>query len=216
MSKEKYNIVFDLETTGFVAPAAKILEIGCYIVYEDGEIEKKHWVINNHIEIPERITEITGIDQAIIDAEGRNPKECLDEFLPLFKGCEKNITHNGIKFDINFLVNYAADVLEWDTEQKETVRRLLNLTAFDTAVHFKAKKLDMVQMDKEHFLNFAERVMSVRAYGVKFNLGLCIEECGIKIDLVQHRAMADVELTHALYKYIHHVCCDGECNHDDC
>jgi DNA polymerase III epsilon subunit-like protein len=197
----KYSIVWDLETTGFVAPAAKILEIGCYIVRGD-EVEKKHWVLNNDVEIPERITEITGIDQAIIDAEGRDPKECLDEFLPLFKNCEANITHNGVKFDINFLVNYAADVLDWDTNQKESVRQLIKLTAYDTAVYFKAKKLDMSQMDREHFINFADRVMEVRAYGVKFNLGLCCEEVGIPLDVEQHRAMADVELTHRIYKHI--------------
>lgn len=213
--EQPYSIVWDLETTGFVAPAAKILEIGCFIIRGD-EVERKHWVLDNKVEIPERIVEITGITQEIIDKEGRDPKECLDEFLPLFKDCEQNITHNGVKFDINFLVNYAADVLGWNTEQKETVRSLIRLTAYDTAVHFKAKKLDMSRMDREHFINFAERVMEVRAYGVHFNLGLCIEECGIELDLVQHRAMADVELTHALYKHIHHVCCDGECHHDDC
>lgn len=199
---EKYSIVWDLETTGFVAPEARILEIGCFIIRGD-EIERKHWVLNNKIEIPERIVEITGITQEIIDAEGRDPAECLNEFLPLFKNCEKNITHNGVRFDIPFLVNYAADVLGWNEETKDAVFSLLRLTAFDTAVHFKAKKLGAVQEPKEHFINFADRVMMVRAYGVQFNLGLCIEECGIKKDLVQHRAMADVELTHELYKHIH-------------
>lgn len=200
--KEKYSIVWDLETTGFVAPVAKVIEIGCFIVKESGEIKRKHWVLNNNIEIPERIVEITGITQEIIEKEGRDPKECLDEFLPLFKDCEENITHNGIKFDIPFLVNYASDVFGWDDNQEDTVTGLLRLTAFDTAVHFKAEKLGMERYDREHFVNFADRVMVVRAYGVKFNLGLCIEECGIKLDLVQHRAMADVELTHALYKHI--------------
>lgn len=201
MKKEKYSIVWDLETTGFVAPKAKILEIGCFIIRGD-EIERKHWVLNNNVEIPEHIVEITGITQEIIDAEGRDPKECLEEFLPLFKDCEQNITHNGIKFDIPFIVAYAVDVLGWSEEQKEKVENLLKLTAYDTAVCFKAKKLKMARMEKEHFINFAERVMSVRAYGVKFNLGLCVEESGIKLDLVQHRAMADVELTHAIYKTI--------------
>lgn len=199
--EEPYYIVFDIETTGFVAPACSILEIGCFIV-RGKEIERKHWVLDNKIEIPERIIEITGITPEIIEKEGRDPKECLEEFLPLFKNCTKNITHNGIRFDIPFLTNYAASVLGWDDEQKENVVSLLRLTAYDTAVEVKAKKLDMSMMDDEHFINFADRVMSVRARGVKFNLGLCVEELGIKLDLVQHRAMADVELTHEVYKKI--------------
>jgi len=198
---QPYSIVWDLETSGFIAPEAKILEIGCFIIRGD-EVERKHWVLNHGIEIPEKIVEITGITQEIIEAEGRDPKECFDEFLPLFKDCEKNVTHNGVKFDIPFLVTSAADLLGWDTNQKDTVEGLIRRTAFDTAVHFKAKKLEMSQMEKEHFINFAERVMSIRAYGVKFNLGLCCEEEGINLDLVQHRAMADVELTNALYKKI--------------
>ena len=199
--EQPYYIVWDLETSGFVAPACSILEIGCFIVRGE-EIERKHWVLDNKIEIPERIIEITGITPEIIEKEGRDPKECLEEFLPLFKNCTKNITHNGIRFDIPFLTNYAASVLGWDDEQKENVVSLLRLTAYDTAVEVKAKKLDMSMMDDEHFINFADRVMSVRARGVKFNLGLCVEELGIKLDLVQHRAMADVELTHEVYKKI--------------
>lgn len=201
IKNQPYSIVWDLETTGFVAPACKILEIGCFIVRGD-EIERKHWVLDNKCEIPEKITEITGIDQAIIDAEGRDPRECLNEFLPLFKECEENITHNGIKFDIPFLVNTAHDLLEWEDSQKETVKNLMRSTAFDTAACVKGKKLEMSQMDDEPFLLFAERVMRVHAKGVHFNLGLSIEEAGIELDVVAHRAMADVEMTHALYKVV--------------
>jgi len=198
---EKYDIVWDLETSGFEAPECKILEIGCFIIRGE-EIERKHWVLNNNIEIPEKITEITGITKEIIEAEGRDPKECLEEFLPLFWKCNKNITHNGIKFDIPFLVNYAASILGWTEDNKTAVKLLYRLTAFDTAVYFKAKKLGMEQKPSEPFPVFSDRVMDVRAYGVKYNLGLCVEELGIKIDVKQHRAMADVELTHAIYKTI--------------
>lgn len=198
---QPYHIVWDLETTGFVAPESKILEIGCFIIRGD-EIERKHWVLDNNIEIPEKIIEITGITPEIIAAEGRDPAECLNEFLPLFKNCEKNITHNGIRFDIPFLTAFAASVLGWDEKQTEAVTSLLRLTAFDTAVHFKAKKLNMEPMEKEHFVNFADRVMEIRAYGVKYNLGLCVEELGITLDVKQHRAMGDVELTHEVYKKI--------------
>lgn len=201
MEKDIDYIVWDLETTGFVAPECKILEIGCFIV-RAGEVERKHWVLNNKIEIPANIVEITGITQAIIDEEGREPIECLQEFLPLFKRCKENITHNGVRFDIPFLTEYAADLLKFEPKQKAAVVKLLRSTCFDTAVHFKAKKLGMGQRPDEPFVQFADRVMMVRAFGVKYSLGLCVQEMEIKTDLIQHRAMADVELTHELYKII--------------
>lgn len=200
-NEEPYIMIWDCETSGLSPTNDKIIEIGCYIVSDTG-VEEKHWMLNNKIDIPEKITEITGITKEIIDAEGRDPKECLQEFLPLFKECQKNITHNGIRFDIPFLVAYAASVLGWDEKNKEAVRSLLRLTAFDTAVHFKAKKLDMAPMEKEHFVNFADRVMEIRAYGVKYNLALCVEELGIKLDVPAHRAMGDVANTYEIYKTI--------------
>lgn len=193
-------LVFDLETTGFVAPECRILEIGCYIV-RGGKIEKKHWVFQNKCEIPEKITEITGITKEIIDAEGTDPATNLLEFLPLFKRAKMNLGHNSIRFDIPFLTNYAADVLGWTEAQKTATRRMIESCAFDTAVHFKAKKIGAEQLESEPFVSFAKRVMDVRAYGVKFNLTLCAEE--MKIDLsgiVAHRAMADVEVTYKVFK----------------
>lgn len=194
-------IVWDLETTGFVAPEAKILEIGAFVV-RGSEVEAKHWVLNNGVEIPEKITEITGINQAIIDAEGRDPIECLNEFLPLFKRCKKNVTHNGVRFDIPFLIGSAQALLGWKPEEVMAATNLIRSTTFDTAVHFKAQKLGFAPEFRESYTQFADRVMNTRAYGVKYTLGLCVEELGIKHDLVQHRALADVELTYEIYKRV--------------
>ena len=202
LKKNHMVIVWDLETTGFVAPKAKILEIGCFII-RGGEIERKHWVLDNKCEIPEKITEITGITQEIIDEEGRDPAECLNEFLPLFRECDQNITHNGIKFDIPFLTDYAADVLGWDDKGKEAAKNTMRKTAYDTAVCVKAKKLNMERAEGETFVQFGDRVMRVFAKGVFFNLAVSLEEAGIELDLVAHRAMADVEMTYELYKKIH-------------
>lgn len=197
------KIVWDLETSGFVAPACKILEIGCYIIRDGEEPEKRHWVLDNEIEVPERITEITGITQEIIEAEGRDPVECLNEFLPLFKEAEQNITHNGVRFDIPFLSAYANDLLNWTPEQQDNVELLLRSTAYDTAVHFKAEQIGIEKMVAEPFVVFADRVMNMRIKDLKFNLGFCIEHYGLVNDVVQHRAMADVELTYRLYQHIH-------------
>lgn len=205
MEKEIDIIVWDLETTGFVAPEARILEIGAYIIRGD-EVEKKHWVINEGIEIPEKIVEITGITKEIVEAEGQSAAKVLGEFIPFLFKAKQNVTHNGVRFDIPFLTNYAEDVMEWDTSRKNTLLKHLRETAYDTAVAFKAKKIRERQRKGESFIAFADRVMEVRAYGVKYNLALCCEECQIDIsNMVLHRALADVHLTHLIYKQIYKV-----------
>lgn len=194
-------IVWDLETTGFVAPECKILEIGAYIVRGD-LIEERHWVLQNNVEIPEKITEITGITKEIIDAEGKDPKECIEEFLGILLLAKKHITHNGFNFDIPFLVNTAADLFGYTDEKKRELTDELRAFAYDTAVYFKSKKLGMAQWEEEHYCVFADRVMRTRAY-VKFNLGLSCDESGVSREgIAQHRALADVYLTHCLYKKI--------------
>lgn len=196
-------IVWDLETTGFVAPECKILEIGAFLV-RNGEVEKKHWVFQNNCEIPEKITEITGITKDIIDAEGTDPRTNLSEFLPLFKRAKQNCTHNGLRFDIPFLLTYSADLFKYSDDEWQELKDLLENTAYDTAVHFKGAKLDMGQMDHESYLEFGKRVMDTRAYGVKYSLGLCAEEMKIDVtNIVAHRALADVHVTYELFKKIH-------------
>lgn len=195
-------IIWDLETTGFVAPECKILEIGAFILRGD-HMEHKHFVLDNKCEIPEKITEITGITKAIIDAEGGDPKAAIEEFLELVTLARKNVTHNGIRFDIPFLVAYAGDLLGKDKKWENELATQLKEKAFDTAVHFKAKKVGAKQGPSETFLSFANRVMDMRVFGVKFNLGLCCEEQKVDTSKISfHRAMGDVAMTYELYKAI--------------
>jgi DNA polymerase III epsilon subunit-like protein len=199
--KEIDLIIWDLETSGFNAPDAKILEIGAFIVRGD-EIEKRNWVLNNKIQIPANIIEITGITQEIVDA-GRDPKECLEEFLPLLKTAKKHVTHNGFKFDIPFLVDTVRDIFSTSKEESDAFWNELLVSAFDTAVHFKAKRLRMFKNPSETFAQFAHRVMEVRAYGIRYNLATCAEEMQIDLaGIVAHRAMADVEITYKIYSKI--------------
>lgn len=197
-------IIWDLETTGFVAPEAKILEIGAMIYREGQEVETKQWVFKNEgLVIPEEITALTGINQAIIDREGRDPKECLQEFIPMLLEAKQNVTHNGLFFDIPFLTNTLKDVTKIETSTTMAIVSAIRDRAFDTAVFVKASKLNMPRREDEVFLSWANRVMNVRAYGVKFNLTLCSQEYGIDTSKVNfHRALGDVYVTGELYKKI--------------
>lgn len=204
----KNLIVWDLETSGFVEdPLARILEIGAMVVREGQIVSRHSWLLNHGIEIPAKITEITGITKELIDAEGKDPAESVKEFLSLFLDCTTNLTHNGIRFDLPFLekelLNIAGDDLEKISYGKQMVE-ILTKSARDTAAEYKGRKLKMVQSDEEEFLDYAKRVLDTRVFGLKYNVATCCEDLGIdRTGIQQHRALADVELTYKIYQKLH-------------
>jgi len=101
----KNNIVaFDLETTGFNADKDKIIEIGA-VKIRDGEIvDDFNILINPKIKLPQRIIEITGITDNMLENCPEIDK-ALDGFFEFCKDCIL-VAHN-VKFDIAFLKNKA-------------------------------------------------------------------------------------------------------------
>lgn len=188
----KNYCVFDFETTGLDPYTCKILEIGALKVREGLPDEQFTCLINWGIPVPENITEITGITQEEIDRDGIDPEKAKQEFKD-FIGHLPLIGHNIRNFDLNFLAQFFRMTSEdWDNFLQNYL---------DTAAMYKAKKLGTDRRWDETFNDFAERVMTTKAYGVKFNVGIACEELQIdKTGLVQHRAMADVILTNEIFK----------------
>jgi len=196
----KNYIVWDLETDGFDGNKNHILEIGMFSIRSGEVVSENRWVLNHNIEISEEITNINGMTKAIIDAEGMDPKKGLEEFLEYVKSADANITHNGIKFDIPFLVNHVKVVLEWDEEKLTKLTDHLNKTSIDTAMMFKGNMHSIKRMWNETFYQYAKRVGDAILRG-KYNLGVCCDELGIdRSKITQHRALGDVELTNEIYK----------------
>lgn len=197
----KSLIVWDLETSGFVDnPDARILEIGAFKVV-NGEVQQEtRWMLNHDIEIPEKITELTGITKGEIDRDGREPRECVSEFMTLLAQADHHLTHNGFRFDIPFLTKQLRELFG---PGFDFYQQCLEANGIDTAVYYKAQKLGLKQEEGETFKQFADRVMEIRAKGVKYNVGIACDELGIDRSKVeQHRALADVELTYEIYKKI--------------
>lgn len=196
----KSYIVWDLETSGLDGSKDKILEIGMFMV-ADGEVTtSRRWVLNHGIAIPEHITAINGMCKEIMDTEGQDPKKCLQEFLSFVNNSKANLTHNGIKFDIGFLVENCSQILEMTIGDVEKLRSHLENTAIDTAVIFKADLHGFKRQWNETFHQFAKRVMEAVLRG-KYNLGVCCDELGIdRSTVTQHRALGDVQLTHEVFK----------------
>ena len=95
-------IAFDLETTGLSAAADRIIEIGA-VKIENGQITKEFSTfVDPERSIPDRITEITGIDNSMV-AGAPKEAEAIAAF-ENFCGGELLVAHNA-GFDTGFLQN---------------------------------------------------------------------------------------------------------------
>lgn len=210
MNKVKFPntyIAFDLETSGLDPKKDKILEIGCMGV-KDGKITgSQSWILKHEgLVISPEITAINGIDQAIVDKEGVNPKQAMEEFLRIFNSYSAHLTHNGIRFDIPFLAEQAQQIIGWNYAEMVDFTNGANKNAIDTAALYKgAFVLETERMWNESFHDFAIRVMNVIQRG-KYNVGHCCDELGIdRTQVTQHRALGDIALTHQIYQKLTQV-----------
>jgi len=195
MEYPKNYIVWDLETTGFDPKTCKILEIGVMKIVDGETIEKKNWLLNHGIEVPPNITEITTITTEMV-AAGVDPVVAMEEFLEEFvKDSDFNLTHNGYRFDLPFLTYHMTEV------QLKKYKDILTNGCLDSAVLYKANALKLTRKEGEKFTDFAGRVMSIWAKGVKYNVAHCCEVLKIDTSTSQfHRALGDVYLTNEIYK----------------
>lgn len=92
--------IIDVETTGFSAAQEKITEIA--IILHDGEkeVERFHTLINPERKIPYRITQLTGINNSMVDGAPRF-FEIAKQIIQLTEG--HIIVGHNVTFDYNFL-----------------------------------------------------------------------------------------------------------------
>lgn len=189
---EKY-IVFDIETTGFSGKTDKVTEIGAIKVVNGKVVSEFNVMFNWNITIPVKITELTTITKEMLDENGLDPEVAIDEFLGFIGDITPLIGHNVVRFDIPFLIgNFPNHALD-----------MLNQRVIDTAGEYKAKKVGMIKAREENHYQFANRVLSLRHYGVKYSIDTaCIEFNIDKSKITQHRAVGDCHLTKAIYENI--------------
>lgn len=95
-------VVLDIETTGLKAGAHEIIEVAA-IRFTKGSTDHDAYqaLVKPSKPIPARITELTGITQARLDAEGRAHDDVLREFWD-FLGQGRLVAYNA-DFDLAFL-----------------------------------------------------------------------------------------------------------------
>lgn len=98
-------VVVDIETTGLNSQNSDIIEIGALKISNNEVIDTFKVLIQREKPLPKFITQLTGIDDALLMKEGVDPCSALSQFL-LF--CEDAIIvgHN-VNFDINFLYDHC-------------------------------------------------------------------------------------------------------------
>lgn len=97
---ENSYVAFDLETTGLRPKYDRILEIGA-IKVEDGEVTGTYETfIDSGVEIPPRITELTGITQEMV-AGSPGIREAVEGFLEFSE--ERVLLGHNILFDYSFM-----------------------------------------------------------------------------------------------------------------
>lgn len=97
---KKDYVVFDLETTGLDCKEADIIEIGAIKYHNNEVVEELNLLINPGYDIPEVITNITGITNELL-----KDKESIDTALPKFLTFIEDyplVAHNS-PFDIGFI-----------------------------------------------------------------------------------------------------------------
>jgi len=108
--------VFDVETTGLLKENPYIIQFS-FVLYnlETRTIERKHdFYINPPVEIPEKITEITGITKELCIAKSVPIILALDCFYYCYTMCSSVIAHN-IKFDTSVItieINRNREIIE--------------------------------------------------------------------------------------------------------
>ena len=100
-------VVFDIETTGFSSKNDKIIEIGAVKIKNGEIIGNFSRIINPNMEIPIKITELTGITDEMVKNE-----ETIDSVLPKFMEFIKDsvvVAHNA-SFDTSFIKKNCYDL----------------------------------------------------------------------------------------------------------
>lgn len=190
----KSYLVWDLETSGLDPMVNKIIEIGALAVVGGEVVGEWSWLLNHDIQVSSEIERITGITNDMIKADGIRPVDAIDSFLAVFNqyGLGANLTHNGIRFDLDFLFRAMVD--------REIYPKII-LGCIDTAAMYKGKTMGIDRQWNESFYTWGSRVLNTKAFGVKYNVKHCCEQLGVDLkDAEMHRALGDCRLTNEIYK----------------
>lgn len=98
-------MVFDLETTGLIEEQDAVVTEMSYIIYDTDlkrDIKAKSFLVNvPGVEVPKRVTELTGVTTEMIRKYGYNPRFLCEDFMEQVEFCGGIVmARNGEHFDV--------------------------------------------------------------------------------------------------------------------
>jgi len=101
---------FDLETTGVDTTTARIVTASVVLLDAQGTVvNRREWLVNPGIEIPEAATAVHGVSTQKARAEGAEPKQSVQEIMQLlaFASEQSPIVAFNASYDFSVLYNEA-------------------------------------------------------------------------------------------------------------
>ncbi|MBO5141627.1 MAG: 3'-5' exonuclease [Clostridia bacterium] len=103
-------VLVDIETTGLSPQKDDIIEIGAIKVKDNKIVDTYSSLINIGRKVPSYITNLTGITTDMLESDGKNVCDVLQEFVN-FTGDNIIVGHN-VNFDINFIYDKCEKYLD--------------------------------------------------------------------------------------------------------
>ena len=101
-----YLVFFDTETTGLNARENFIIELACVRVSAHGIYKTDRFIkLPAGVELDEKITDLTGITELMLSAEGVKEEEAAREFGELISGGKTLLIAHNANFDLSFTGN---------------------------------------------------------------------------------------------------------------
>lgn len=193
-------LIYDYETSGLSAEKDQPIEVAAEKHFPDGKIEYFQRLIRmkDGKKLPAKIIEITGITDALLEAEGIDYQQAMTDFFE-FAGYSKTefvnnvwqVGHNHLNFDREFSKKFALANAYLDMDPTKL---------WDTAGHYKAQKLGFKKQEGEKWPAYHKRALNTIKKGLKFNLTHICNELNLPLEGA-HRAAGDVRATALLFKY---------------
>ncbi len=185
-------LVFDFETSGLDPGRDRIIQVGVCVVCDGSVISTDEWLVNQSVRISAEARAVHGITEADMQAHGISPQESLARLFGLMSQAPVCVGHNIHRFDVLFMFSEARRLGVQPPRVEDFV---------DTAALFKGWKLGCRKGPQETARAYAERVLAMKAPGLKYSIPACLREFRIDSRPVKaHDAAGDAYLTHLIYE----------------
>lgn len=206
MNLDNGYAVVDLETTGLDCWDDLIIEIGICVVKPGESPATDSVLVKIDRPLPGKITRLTGITDRDLQSRGRSIDDALAWFVER-TGRLPLVGHNVIRFDRAFLLE-AARVHRRSVEEGYHPRRVIDEVDdlpswrfIDTAGLYRGYKLGDYPRPGESHRDYVQRILNLRAPGLRYSLSAACQDLGISTTRVRaHRAHGDVVQTQKLFE----------------